>query len=250
MSQEEGVKMRLKHKTITILILVLCLPVSTVFMANAHVGKEVNFLVWVETPEKQVVVDEIIDTMESLGLIVNTVYMPTLDDWILEETVGIYDLTYGGLSYTFGIDDIFQIAWLLSMINPHMLRHHDIKLNNLIGELTAMLEAAQLDPTVATEEYMAEMIDIFQDVEKRLWKKLYILPFVQWFGGIYFTEVLVPNAKLGHVFNSLGLRKALYHGVDRNVFLDYHATYNPFPVYEVYHLFQMSPYHDTSLPNY
>jgi len=225
------------------------LPLTTISSATASRKKEVDFYIWLEFPEKQVIVDEIILKLESLGLQVNAVYL-SFDDWFAIGNTDDFDIMYGGLSYTFDIDNIFTIAWLLTMINMHMLRHNDVKLQKLIDKIGSMNDEAMLNPDIVTEEYLDEMIDTFQDIEKRLWKKKYLLPYVQWFDGIYFTEVTNLNCLKGRVFANKHLRKALSSSIDRSVFLDYHATYNLNPTYAVYHLFQMSIYHDTSLPNY
>jgi len=240
-----------------IFLLVLCLPLTTVFSATAFKPKEIDFIIWLERPEKQVVVDEIILKLESLGITVNAIYM-NYDDWTANGNTDDYDLRYGPESWTWDIDNIFQLAWLLSMINPHMLRHTDKKLNAFVDKLVAMSAEATDNPDVVTEDFIEEMIDTFQKAEKRLWVKKYILPFAQWVGidpwGIgldfIYTEVLTLNCFEGNVFSNINLRKRLFHRIDRSVFLDYHATYNPYEYYTVYHLFQMSIYHDTNLPNH
>jgi len=180
------------------------------------------------------------------------------DDWTANGNTDDYDLRYGPESWTWDIDNIFQLAWLLSRINPHMLRHTDKKLNAFVDKLVAMSAEAAVNPDVVTEDFIEEMINTFQKAEKRLWVKKYILPFAQWVGidpwGIgldfIYTEVLTLNCFEGSVFSNINLRKRLFHRIDRNVFLDYHADYNPYETYAVYHLFQMSIYHDTNLPNH
>lgn len=216
---------------------------------NACNPKEVDFYIWLEFPEKQVIVDEIISSLESIGLSVNAIYLGW-DDWFAVANTDDFDIMYGGLGYTFGIDDIFTLGWLIPMINMHMFRHHDAKLQKLIDKLGSMNDEAMVNPDIVTEEYIEEMIDTFQNIEKRLWKKKYLLPYVQWFDGIYYSEVTNLNCLKGRVFANQYLRTALSKNVDRSVFLDYHATYNAFPTYAIYHFFQMSIYHDTSLPNY
>ena len=225
------------------------MPLTTISSAYACRTKEVDFYIWLEFPEKQIIVDEIIFKLESLGLRVNAIYLGW-DDWFAVANTNDFDIMYGGLSYTFGIDDIFGLAFLIGLINAHMLRHNDKKLTKLIDNLGAMSDAAAADPTLVTEDYMAKMIDIFNKIEKRLWKKQYLPTYVQWFDGIYYTEVTNLNSLKGHVFHNKYLRKAFSQSIDRSVFLDYHAVYNPLETYAVYHLFQMSIFHDTSLPNY
>ena len=254
----EDFKIKLRNNVLAVLVLVLCLPMSTILSTQACNPKVIDFCIYLETSEKQVVVDEIIYKLESLGLIVNTYYYYDLNEWTAVAGPD-YDITYGGLSYTWMIDDIFNVAYVLYLINNHMLygRHHDMKLNMLVDKLAEMYTAAMEDPTVITEKFLDKMIDTFQKTEKRLWKKKYIMPFVQWedffppFGmDVFFTEVFVLTCTNGRVFASQYLRNQLFDSIDRSVFLDYHALYTTCPVYEVYHLFQMSPYHDLSLPNY
>jgi hypothetical protein len=244
---------------LTVSVLLLCLPLATIVSTNSwNVKEEISFYIYLETPEKQVVVDEIISTMESLGLIVNPTYFYDVNEWSMAGAIDLPDATYGGLSYTWFIDDIFNLAFILYLQKMHMLAgtNDDKKFATLVDELTEMYMAGTSPGFVMTDDFMTEMIETFQDVEKRLWNHKLILPFVQWEGffppfgmNIFFTEVIITNSVKGRVFSNLGLRKALHRGVDRNVFLDYHALYTPYPVWEVYHLFQMSIHHDTNLPN-
>ena len=255
-------KIRLKHKILTVSVLLLCLPLATIISTNSwNVKQEISFYVLLEAPEKQVIVDEIINKLESLGLIVNTVYFTDVNEWSAAQQADWPDVTYGGLSYTFDIDNIFTLAYLLYIQKNFMFagKFDDKKFSTLVDDLTDMyMEAAAYD-FIVPDEFINEMIDIFQKIEKRLWNHLIVLPFVQWVAPFNFppfsdpaaktTEIIMTNSVQGRVFSNLGLRRALYRSIDRNVFLDYHALYNPYPVYVVYHLYQMSIYHDTNLPN-
>ncbi|NHK31331.1 MAG: hypothetical protein FK730_08270 [Asgard group archaeon] len=251
-------KIRLKQKTITIFLLVLCLPIATITSTMACDEKVIDFYIWVERPEKQVIVDEIIYKLECLGLTVNTVYFDVLDDWIAAGGVDRPDVSYGGLSYTWFIDDIYNLAFILFLQKNHMLagRIEDKKFDTLVDKLTDMYMEAADNGFIMPDEFVNEMVDIFQKTEKRLWTHKIFLPYVQWEGyspdfgfDILFTEIINLNMIKGHVFSNLGLVKTFYKSIDRNVFLDYHAEYNPNDFYEVYHLYQMSIYHDTNLPN-
>lgn len=221
----------------------------------ASKSKEIDVYLWVETPEMQVIADEIVFKLESLGLTVNAIY-PTYEDWVAIGNTNEADLMWGGLSWTFDIDNIFGLAFILQLINAHMLRHEDKYLQKLVDKIGTMMDDAGANPDLVTEAYIEEMIKTFHKIEKRLWKKKYLMPFVQWegfhpwFGTIKFTEVFTVNCFKGRVFHSKHLRTSLFRSIDRSVFLDYYAAYTPFDVYPVYHLFQMSIYHDTSLPNY
>ena len=137
-----------------------------------------------------------------------------------------------------------------------MYKDEDKKFDTLVDELTDMYIEGTTPGFVMTDDFLEEMIKIFQDVEKRLWNHKIILPFVQWEGffppfgmDILFTEVIMLNSVDGRVFSHLGLKKVFYKSIDRNVFLDYHALYTPYAVYQVSHLYQMSIYHDINLPN-
>lgn len=234
------------------------MPLATITSTTAWDNQEIDFYIFLETPEKQVIVDEIIYKMECLGLIVNAVYFTDVTEWSIAGVTDLPDATYGGLSYTWFIDDIFNLAYILYLQKMHMLAgtFDDKKFNTLVDKLTDMFLEGTAPDFVMTEKFMKNMIETFQDVEKRLWNKKLMLPFVQWEGffppfgmNILFTEIIITNSVQGRVFSNLGLRKALHRSIDRSVFLDYHAIYTPYLVYEVSHLYQMSIHHDTNLPN-
>ena len=139
-----------------------------------------------------------------------------------------------------------------------MFDHDDPNFNKIAQKLWDMLNAATANPEIATEEYINKMINIFHKWERHLWLKRYINPFVQWEGPLpsygipvaKFTETINLKCVKGSVFSKLPLRWAFYSLIDRSVFLDYHATYNPYETYSVYHLFQMSVHHDANLLNW
>ncbi|MHA1187193.1 MAG: hypothetical protein ACTSSK_10025, partial [Candidatus Heimdallarchaeota archaeon] len=196
--------MKLKKVSVAAIIVILCLiPVATIYSVTACRNKEITCMLLVETPEKQVVVDEIISGLENLGLTINADYFYDYDEWVAHSQTHAaeYDLTYGGYSYTWGIDNIFNLAWLLYMTNDHMLFHSDKKYDTLVQNIWDMYNDAMITPEIATEEYIEDMVKIFNKIEKRLWVKKYLLPFVQWEGffapfgmDILFTEVIVLNA--------------------------------------------------------
>jgi hypothetical protein len=254
----EEITIKLKNKLLPVFIIVLCLPLATIISTNSwNIKEEIDFYVYLETPEKQAIIDEIVHKMECLGLIVNTVIFTDLYEWTIAGSIDMPDATYGGLSYTWFIDDIFTLSMILSLQKAHMFygTYEDKKFDTLVDELWGMAQDAMVDPGIVTEEYLNTMIEIFQDIEKRLWNKKIILPFVQfidffppWGMELVFTEVIITNSVKGRVFSNLGLRKALHRSIDRNVFLDYYAEYTPLTVWEVWHLYQMSIHHDANLP--
>ena len=139
------------------------MPLTTITSVTACKNKEINFYIWLETPEKQVVVDEIIYKLECLRLTVNTVYFDVLDEWIIAGSTDLPDVTYGGLSYTWFIDDIFNLAYILYLQKNHILvgTYEDKKFD----KLTDMYIEGTDPDFVMTDKFMDEMIDTFQDVE-------------------------------------------------------------------------------------
>ncbi len=194
-----------------------------------------------------------------MGFNVAADYYYDLYEWIAAGQAFDYDLSYGGQSYTWDIDNIFQLAWFAFILNDHMFYHDDADLDAISLSLWDMMNAAMVDPTIATEEYINEMIDIFNQWETILWFKKYLLPFVQWeaplnygpfvFPAAKYTEVIVLKSGDGRVFSNIFYRWILSSIIDRSVFLDYHAAYNPYETYPVYHLFQESIYH-SDLPDW
>lgn len=190
-----------------------------------------------ERPEKQVVVDEILDALDTLGIDVTPTYYYDYGEWVAHAQVHghEYDLTYGGYSYTWDIDNIFTLAFFGFILNLHMFDHDDPNFDKIAQKLWDMLNAATANPEIATEEYINKMINIFHKWERHLWLKRYINPFVQWEGPLLsygipvakFTETINLKCVKGSVFSKLPLRWAFYSLIDRLVFLDYHATYNP-----------------------
>jgi hypothetical protein len=259
-------KIRQKYKklTVVILLIALFLPLANITSAVSlgQKGKEITALLLVERPEKQVVVDEILDVLDTLGLIVTATYFYDYDEWVAHSHVHghEYDLVYGGYSYTWDIDNIFQLAWFGFILNLHMFNNDDPNFDKIAQKLWDMFNDAMANPEIATEDYIKKMINIFHKWEKQLWLKKYIMPLVQWEGSLEPYGLPIPVAKLtetiglkcikGSVFSNLALRWAFYSLIDRSIFLDYHAVYNPYVTYTVYHLFQLSTHHDTTLLNW
>ena len=254
-------EIKLNHKRLVVFLFILSFPLATISTATACNAQEVSFYVYLEVPEKQVIADEIIYKLECLGLIVNTVYFYDLDEWAYQKAIDNPDVSYGGIWYTFFIDDIFNLAYLLYLQKNFMLagKYEDKKFDTLVDKFTDMYFIGTDPDFVMTEEFMNEMIKTFQDIEKRLWNHKLILPIVQWVAPMDYgpyqipvaqhTEAIATNSLPGRVFSNLALRKALCRSIDRNVFIDYYALCIPYLVYPVFHIYQTSPYHDTNLPN-
>ena len=251
--------MKLKRKKITIVILILLLPLATIIATNADEPTEIDMIIWLERPEKQVVVDEIIFKVESLGLSVNPIYL-SFEEWVVygQGQNNDWDLLYGPPMALPRDAGIFDLAFISVILNYYALNHNDAKILNSVDKLWGMFWDAIEYPDVVDEDFINDMVDKFQDIEERLWEKQYFAVFVQYetpfsdeWGPIpaIKTDTMTFNCLPGFVFEDTDLRLQLMSNIDLTVFLDYHSTYNPYPVYEVHHLFQWSTFHDTSLPN-
>ncbi len=249
-------KIRFKHLKIIVPILLLCLPLATMFVKTTKSDSDVvTMIIWLETPEKQAIVDEIITSIEDLGLSVNAIYLATLDEWRFYP--GDYDLSYGGIMSLPEEGDIFMFAFVNVLLNYYALKHTDTKIFKCVDKLWAMYWEAVENPDIVDEEFLDDMVNTFQDIEERLWEKQYYSVFNQWWEPWTWewgvpsmrTEAIVYNCLPGHIFADKDLRLALNEEIDRDVFLDYHSVYNPYETTLVYHLFQWLPFHDASLPN-
>ncbi|NHJ31620.1 MAG: hypothetical protein FK732_02040 [Asgard group archaeon] len=212
----------------------------------------VDLIIWLETPEKQVMADEIITKVESLGISVNAIYLE-FDEWRYRATfTDDYDLSFGGILNLPDVDDIFTHAYIFGILNYIVLRCDDPKLIKQTDKIYGMFWEAMMNPDVVDEDFMNDMIDVFHDIQERLWENQYMFTFVQWIdpvAGLRNGESMNVNCLPGRVFEDISLRLELNSIIDRSVFLDYHAAYNPYPTYEFYHFFHWTSYHDTSLPN-
>ncbi len=207
-------------------------------------------IIWLEFPEKQVIVDEIIFKAESLGLSVNPIYL-NFDEWRERATfTDDWDLTYGGILNIPNVDDIFTHAYILGILNYIVLKPDDPKLIKQTDKIYGMFWEAQENPYVVDEDFLDDMTDKFHDIEECLWENQYMFTFVRWVEpALRNGESMNVNCLPGRVFADDALRLEFNSIIDRSVFLDYHSTYNPYPVYEFYHMFQWASYHDSSLPN-
>ena len=247
---------KMKHKKLLISMILIGIVTCSMLPAVQACTTVVDFVIWLEAPEKQVVVDELILKTESLGLVVNPIYV-TFDEWLFYAHVTHdYDLLYGPYMTIPSDMDIFfvtYITWILSFV----ILHDDKKTYTCTDELVGMYMEAMANPAIVNEEYINEMVKIFNFLEKRYWTKQFFSIFVQfetptsdeWGVPSMRTETLNYNCLQGRTFHDTDLRIELNSIIDRTVFLDYHEIYNPYPVSEVYHFFGFSPYHDAKLPN-
>lgn len=238
------------------LLLSILLTTMVSVISDDDDDQVLTILIWLERPEKQVIIDEIIRALEECDLEVNTLYMPTLEAW--QDYEGDYDLWYGGIQELPRDGDIFMYAFINYLLYEFIMMYEDAKISKNVGKLWDMYLEAIDDPDVVDEAFIDDMVDAFQDIEERLWEKQYLIVFNRWlepssdiWGPVptMNTETLGYNCLPGNVFADPKLRLELNEEIDRDVFLDYHSSYNPYSTYEVYHVFQWLPFHDTSLPN-
>ncbi|NPD88190.1 MAG: hypothetical protein HGN29_05685 [Asgard group archaeon] len=249
----------MKHKKLIFSLILIGLVGFAWLPAAQTTTPVVDFVIWLMEPERQVLVDEMIEKTESLGLEVNTIYVDTLDDWALyaHETQD-YDLIYGPfmtLPKDMDILEIAYISWILSIVLLHTDKKIFTKTEILVD---GWIEATWINPDLINDEdFVNKMVDAFNIVEKRLWIKQYESVFVQfetetsdeWGVPSMRTDVLNYNCLKGRVFFDTDLRVQLNSIIDRTVFLDYYAQYTSYDVYEAYHLFQFSPFHNPKLTN-
>jgi hypothetical protein len=242
-------KIRLKHKKITFLIIFLVLPIATIVSVNANDTTEIDFLIYLRNDDSQILVDELIVKAESLGLSVNAMYV-TWDEWCLLSDIGAYDISYGGIQIAYNIDTIFNLVYSAIGLDWMVLKHDDAKLTELINQLLNYYFAAQTTPMEDIPALIDDMIDKFQDVEERLWEKQLIFPLAQWLNPMFAcNDALYINSKAGHVFADENLRFSYSSIIDRSLFVDYWSTHVPFTVSGTYHMFGWSSYHNFELPN-
>lgn len=177
---EEKIKLKQKKIALGIFLLVILLPLITIFPTTAD-DEELDVVIlkiWLETPEKQVIVDELISSVEDLGLEANPIYFYDLDAWRFYQ--GDYDITYGGIMSLPRDGDIFMYAFVNVLLNYYALNHDDAKIFKCVDKLWGMYWDAVDHPDVVDEAFIADMVDAFQDIEERLWEKQYLSVFNRW----------------------------------------------------------------------
>ena len=231
-----------------IFFLLIFVPITPVFVL-ANETKEIDFIIYYREGSDPFI-NELISKAESLGLTVNPIYL-TWGQWYYEtHFTDWWDLTYGGILEAYAIDDIATLGYTVMGTNYYILRHDDIKLDNLAWDLWNMRSELLTNPDVDIEDLSEDMLDKFHDAEERMWENQYMFTFIQWVSGqAVRSEVAIPNCQAGHAFADENLRLTFSSLIDRTLFLDYYQQFFPsLPVYIHYHMHQWSQYHDTSLP--
>ncbi len=223
----------------------------TVFSVTAEETTEIDFLIYLTNPEVQVIVDEIIESAESVGLTVNTMY---IDDWNLYNYLAVFstdwDLAFGGYLGNNQPDTIFQLAFGNMGLDHYYLKHNDAKFAKFSIQLWQWLQQALADPTVVDDDYINDMVDKFYDAEERLWEKQLIITLAELVAPSGDKNlVLMPNSLSGHAFADEDLRLAFSRAIDRTVAVDYCIAQGFESVNILYHLYSCSMYHDVTLPN-
>jgi hypothetical protein len=242
-------KIKLKHKKITFLIIFLVLPIATMVSVTSDDAMEIDFIIYLRSEYEQYLVDSLIASAESTGFTVNPIYL-SWDDWLAADTAGAFDISYGGIQIAYNIDTIINLLYCTIGLEWMVLKHSDAKLSKFVGQLFNYYMSLQ---TIADEDLpdlLADMLDKFHDVEERLWEKQLIIPLAQWLNPQFAcNSALFINSQEGKVFADEDLRFSLASAIDRSLFVDYWASLLPFPVYEAYHMYLWSSYHNFDLPN-
>ena len=223
--------------------------------ADFQKGEVVDFVVYLETPERQMLADEIIAAAEDCGLVVNAIYVD-FNTW-LEYAHGTwdYDLLFGPYMSVPKDMDIFFLTYF-NYILYSVIPHDDKKWTTLLEELIGMYIEAMINPDIVDDEYINTMATILQKIEKRLWAKQFFSVFCHYevpesfWGPIptMETEALNYNCLKGRVFHDTDLRLALNEAIDKQVFLDYYEAYTSFEVYEIYDIFYNQPFSNPKIP--
>jgi hypothetical protein len=199
----------------------------------------------------QLVADELISKAETLGLSVNAIYL-TAEEWLAAAFAGNYDLGYGGAFLGLNIDNIFNLASQFIWFESYVLKHSDVKLTNFVIQLVNYYYAAQTTPAEDLPDLIDDMVDKLHDIEERLWEKQLIIPLYQslyYYPGYVATASINFNSQEGRIFADDDLRITYSSIIDRSLILDFWTSYMPIPLYETYHLWGWSSYHNFDLPN-
>ncbi|NHJ31618.1 MAG: hypothetical protein FK732_02030 [Asgard group archaeon] len=211
--------------------------------------EEIDFIIYLRNETSQVLVDELIFKAESLGLSVNAIYLDW-DTWCLYADAGDFDLAYGGIQIAYPIDDIFNLAMMMTGLEFMVLKHDDAKFSNAVWANYYRIFEAQVTPLEEMGDLIADMLDTFHDAEERLWEKQLIFPLAQFISPYYAsTDIVVPNCKAGHIFANEDLRLTYSSIIDYSLFVDYWTALLPYTVWGTHHMYGWASCHDSSLPN-
>jgi hypothetical protein len=242
-------KIRLKHKKLTYLIIFLVLPITTIVSVTADDSTEIDFIVYLRSEQEQYLVDSLIASAESIGFSVNTIYL-SWDEWVATDSAGAFDISYGGIQIAYNIDSIINLVYCVIGLEWMVLKHSDAILSMNINQLLNYYLSLQTTAEEDMLDLLNDMLDKFHDVEERLWEKQLIIPLAQWLNPMMACNPsLFINSQEGKVFADEDLRFSLASAINRSLFVDYWASILPFPVYETYHMYLWSSYHNFDLPN-
>ena len=233
-------------------MVVLCLPLVSVFSVSADEINELDFYIFLGNPAVQMVVDEIIESAEAVGLSVNPIYY---DDWAYFTYLITYttdwDLWYGGNLGNNIPDTIFQIAYGNMGLHYFYLKHTDAKYAEASVQLWMWLQQVMADPSIITEDFINDMVDKFHDAEERLWEKQLVITLAEFLNNYDELRnlILTPNCLPGHPLADEDLRLEFSHAIDRTVAVDYCLGLGLPYSNVLYHLYGCSIYHNTDLPN-
>ena len=228
------------------LSLFLLAPLSV----SAKEINEIDFIIYLRNEEIQPFIDELIYKAESLGLIVNPIYMEWEDWYYATHHTDWWDLSFGGVLLASATDDISTLSFTVMGLDYVLLRHDDDRLHDLAWDLWNMRMLLESGADVDIDDLTEDMIEKFYDAEERLWEKQYMFTFLQYLTGqAVYSEIAIPNCKAGHAFADENLRLTFSTIIDRSILWDYYLNFPTISTYELYHIHQWSSFHNADLPN-
>ncbi|NHJ46589.1 MAG: hypothetical protein FK733_02260 [Asgard group archaeon] len=227
----------------------MVLPIATIVSVTSDDTTEIDFIIYLRSEHEQYLVDSLFASAESIGLTVNPMYL-SWDDWLAADDAGAYDISYGGIQIAYNIDTIINLVYCTIGLEWMVLKHSDAKLSKFVNQLFNYYISLQTTADEDLPDLLADMLNKFNDVEERLWEKQLIIPLAQWLNPyLACNSALFINSQEGNVFADEDLRFSLASAIDRSLFVDYWSAILPFPVYEVYHMYLWSSFHNFNLPN-
>ncbi|NHJ87971.1 MAG: hypothetical protein FK734_21080 [Asgard group archaeon] len=242
---------QLKHKKAILIIFLVFLPVATIATINANEPEEIDFIIYAPSPYVQMIMEDMVFQAENLGLIVNTIYYQDPYAMIARMYMGDYDLAYGPALARPYEYDLFSLVTSLTSIDQTIVFHSDNKFTKMVTELEQYLLAVETTSEEDMPDLLNDIINKFHDAEERLWEKQLLIPLgysYEYMPGYTVYICTYVNSQVGRVFADDDLRITFSSLIDRTAFLNYWALL-PFGVYESYHLFGTTSYHNYELPN-
>jgi len=251
MKKRRVLTIRLKHKKLTFLLILLVLPIATICSVNANESEEIDFIYFAYNPYIFLLTNELATKAESLGFTVNAIYYENPYEMIARMYSGDYDIAYGPALVMPYMDTIFQFATSIITVEQQIIFHNDVVFSQIVTDLMNYLYAVESTPEEDLPILLGDILDKAHDAEERLWENQLIIPLgytADYVPGMMTSMNVYINSQEGRMFENTELRIKYASIIDRTVFTNYWALL-PFAVYETNHLYGWTSYHDFDLPN-